>query len=154
MMKISCKGIAFIHQFEQLRLKAYKPFKSEKYFTIGWGHYSPDVKENMVITKEQAEELWLKDAAVAETEVNRAIRLYNLELNQNQYDALVSFVFNIGIDNFRNSSVLRDLRNKKEKEIVSQKFLYFCKRRNEFGALVFCQGLYNRRLKESELFCS
>lgn len=154
MMKISCKGIDFIHQFELLRLKAYKPFKSEKYFTIGWGHYSPDVKENMVITKEQAEELWLKDVAAAENEVNRAIRLYNLELNQNQYDALISLVFNIGSDNFRKSSVLKDLRNRKDKETVSQKFLYFCKRRNESGVLVFCQGLYNRRLKESELFCS
>ena len=153
-MKISNKGIEFIHQFEQLRLKAYKPFKSEKYFTIGWGHYSSDVKENMIITKEQAEELWLKDAATAEYEVNRAIRLYNLELNQNQFDALVSFVFNIGSDNFRNSSVLKDLRNRKDKETVSQKFLYFCKRRTESGALVFCQVLYERRKKEVELFLS
>lgn len=153
-MKISNKGTEFIHQFEQLRLKAYKPFKSEKYFTIGWGHYSSDVKENMIITKEQADELWLKDAATAEYEVNRAIRLYNLELNQNQFDALVSFVFNIGIGNFRNSSVLKDLKNRKSKEETAPKFLYFCKRRNEFGALVFCQGLYDRRQEEARLFCS
>ena len=49
-MKTSSKGIDFIKSFETLRLKAYKAVKSEKYYTIGYGHYGPDVEPGMEIT--------------------------------------------------------------------------------------------------------
>tara|TARA_E500000318_G_scaffold31665_1_gene31448 strand:+ start:587 stop:1201 length:615 start_codon:yes stop_codon:yes gene_type:complete len=46
---------------EGLELKAYKPYEDEEYFTIGYGHYGPDVSPDMVITEEEAEELLDED---------------------------------------------------------------------------------------------
>ena len=54
-MKTSANGINLIKQFEGCRLKAYKPIAAEKYYTIGYGHYGPDVSANMTITQAQAD---------------------------------------------------------------------------------------------------
>ena len=55
--KTSDNGVALIKTFEGCRLTAYKPVSTEKYYTIGYGHYGPDVKEGMTITQAQAEKL-------------------------------------------------------------------------------------------------
>ena len=60
-MKTSNKGINLIKSFEGLRLRAYKPVSTEKYYTIGYGHYGADVTANMVITETQAIEYLKKD---------------------------------------------------------------------------------------------
>lgn len=96
-MKISQKGLNLIKNFEGCRLKAYKPVALEKYWTIGWGHYGPDVKEGMTITQERADELLVLDVVAYENEVNKTCKY--LKLNQNQFDALVSFTFNCGAGN-------------------------------------------------------
>ena len=88
-MRTSRKGIEFIKAHEGLRLDAYLCPAGVP--TIGYGH-THGVKMGDRITEEQAEKFLIDDLIVAETEVNR----YGLNINQNQFDALVSFVYNVG----------------------------------------------------------
>ena len=97
-MKISEKGLDLIKNFEGCRLVAYKPIPAEKYWTIGWGHYGPDVVEGMSITQENADEILVKDLEGYEASVERVCK-YLPELTQNEFDALVSFTFNCGEGN-------------------------------------------------------
>ena len=99
-MNTSQKGIDLIKIFEGLRLTAYKPVSTEKYWTIGYGHYGPDVFKNMTITKERAEDLLKQDLKKFEAVVDK---LSNL--TQNQFDALVSICYNIGTTNFLKSTL-------------------------------------------------
>lgn len=92
-MMINDKGIELIKSFEGLRLKAYKALPTEKYFTIGYGHYGADVKEGQTITEAEAEALLRADLQKYEGKVNKYIA-YNW--NDNEYSALVSFAYNVG----------------------------------------------------------
>ena len=92
-MMINDKGIALIKSFEGLRLKAYKALPTEKYFTIGYGHYGADVKEGQTITEAEAEALLRADLKKYEAKVNK-YSAYNW--NANEFSALVSFAYNIG----------------------------------------------------------
>lgn len=92
-MTINDKGIKLIKSFEGLRLKAYKALPSEKYFTIGYGHYGADVKEGQTITEAEAEALLRADLKKYEAKVNK-YSAYNW--NTNEFSALVSFAYNIG----------------------------------------------------------
>ena len=56
-MKTSSKGIDFIKSFETLQLKAYKAVQTEQHYTIGYGHYGPDVTPSMEITEAEAERM-------------------------------------------------------------------------------------------------
>lgn len=98
-MEPSQHAFELIKKWEQLRCRAYKALPSEKYYTIGYGHFGADVKPNKVITVQQAEKLLEKDVE------KYAILLsgFNDKLEQHQYDALVSLVFNIGWYNFKYS---------------------------------------------------
>lgn len=90
-------GLNLIKEFEGLRLTAYKPVASEPYWTIGYGHYGPDVKQGMTITAAQAEEYLRQDVKASEACVNNpAICPVTASLTQNQFDALVSFTYNCG----------------------------------------------------------
>ncbi|PWW06345.1 GH24 family phage-related lysozyme (muramidase) [Paenibacillus cellulosilyticus] len=95
--KISQAGISLIKSFEGCQLTAYKPVATETYYTIGWGHYGSDVKAGMTITQAQADAMFLSDIVRYENPVNDL----NLQLNQNQFDALVSFCYNCGAGNLR-----------------------------------------------------
>ena len=92
-MQISEKGLKLIEQFEGLRLTAYKASRRDKYYTIGYGHYGADVKRGMTITEAQAEAYLRQDVAEAEAAVNKYA---GYGWNQNQFDALVSFAYNVG----------------------------------------------------------
>ena len=92
-MMINDKGIALIKSFEGLRLKAYKALPTEKYFTIGYGHYGADVKEGQTITEAEAEALLRADLKKYEAKVNK-YTAYNW--TDNEFSALVSFAYNIG----------------------------------------------------------
>ena len=61
MRTIGEAGLALIKQFEGCRLTAYKPVSTEKYWTIGWGHYGPEVEEGQTITQAEADQLLLAD---------------------------------------------------------------------------------------------
>ena len=138
-MKISKNGIELIKCFESFSSKACKCLATEKYYTIGYGHYGSDVKENQTITKEQAEELLQKDLESFEKKVNKYNGIYNF--NQNQFDSLVSFCYNVGnIDQL----TAKGTRTIKE---ISEKILAYNK---SAGKVI--NGLTNRRKKEQELF--
>ncbi|PAF31847.1 lysozyme [Paenibacillus sp. 7516] len=100
--EISNAGIKLIKTFEGCRLKAYKPVSTEKYWTIGWGHYGPDVTEGMTITQEQADAMLVKDLDKYEAYVNNPSYVpVTDKLNQNQFDALTSFCYNTGPGNLQ-----------------------------------------------------
>lgn len=145
-MKISYIGLDLIKSYETLQLTAYHALKTEKYLTIGYGHYGPDVKEGQTITKEEATKLLQQDVQTAENELNQLIR-QNVLLTQNQFDALCSLVFNIGVGNFRKSTLRKKLLNHIQSvECEFMKWVY--------SDGHYIQGLYNRRKKEVELFLS
>ena len=141
MMKLSNRGLDLIKNFEGLRLYAYKPVSTEKYWTIGYGHYGEDVKEGQKITIEEAEELLRQDMMRFELYVNSYCDYLNL--NQNQFDALVSFTYNCGYGN------LQDLtRNKTlNKEAIANRLLLYTHAGGKELA-----GLVKRRKMEKELF--
>ena len=140
--ELGAAGLALIKSFEGCRLKAYKPVPTEKHWTIGWGHYGADVTEGMTITQEQADALLVKDCAGSVAAVNNPKYCpITDELNQNQFDALVSFTFNCG------SGGLQTLcKNRTAAEIAEKMLLY-----NKGGGKVL-PGLVRRRKAEQELF--
>ena len=93
-MKTSEKGIALITAFEGFSPKACKCVPTEKYLTIGYGHYGKDVKECATITEVKALELLKSDFVRFEKKVMRYNDVYHY--NQNEFDALVSFAYNVG----------------------------------------------------------
>lgn len=95
--KISQAGLQLIKNFEGCRLTAYKPVPWEKYWTIGWGHYGADVKQGQTITQAQADKMLIEDMGRYESFVNNPAYVpLTAQLNQNQFDALVSFCYNCG----------------------------------------------------------
>lgn len=137
-MKTSQNGIDLIKSFEGCRLTSYKCLPSEKYYTIGYGHYGSDVKLGMKITQAQAEEYLKKDLEKFENNVNKFSK-YNW--TQNEFDALVSFAYNIGsIDQLTANGT-------RSKSVIADKMLLYV---NSGG--VKYQGLVNRRKKERDLF--
>lgn len=136
---LSENGLNLIKSFEGCRLTAYKCLPTEVYYTIGYGHYGSDVKAGMKITEKQAEELLLQDCKKAIKNVNSFMSKYNF--NQNQFDALVSFAFNVGSINQLTASGTRTL------EQISSKITAY----NKSSGRVIA-GLVKRRAKEKELF--
>lgn len=142
-MKLSKAGATFIHSFEGLRLEAYKAVPTEKYWTIGFGHYGSDVKQGQKISKAEADALFINDIARYEKGVEDAI---TKPMNQNEFDAMVSLCYNIGVGAF-SKSTLAELFNKGDKEGASEQF----DRWNKSGGRVL-KGLVTRRSKEKALF--
>lgn len=140
-MKISKKGLDLIKTFEGLGLKAYKD--SVGILTIGYGSTGSHVKPGMVITIEQAEELLKQDMSRFEKGVNDLVKV---PLTQNQFDALVSFSFNLGLGNLKSSTLLRKL-NASDYSGAASEFL----RWNRAGGKVL-NGLTRRRQAEKDMF--
>ena len=139
-MNISETGIQLIKKFEGCSLKAYKC--PAGIWTIGYGHTS-GVKEGQTITKAQAEDLLKQDLKQFEVVVNN---LVNVSLNQNQFDALVSFCYNIGTGNIKNSTLLK-LLNKGDHKGAAEQF-----ERWVYAGAKKLNGLVKRRAAEKELF--
>lgn len=154
-MQLSQNGIELIQYFEGLRLKAY--YCSAGKLTIGYGHTGSDVRVGMVITKEKADELFRKDIKQFEKDVNS---LLQVPVSQNQFDALVSFAFNLGSDIDADTiaeglgdSTLMRLVNRKEFEAAAKEFLKWDKARDpKTQKLVALAGLTKRRRAEHLLF--
>lgn len=142
-MKLSANGKKLIQSYEGLRLTAYKAVPTEKYFTIGYGHYGSDVKEGQTITKTEANNLFKKDIERFEKGVNDLVKV---KINQNQYDALVSFAYNCGLGNLKSSTLLK-LVNEKQFKKAGLEF----PRWNKSGGRVL-KGLTKRRKEEQQLF--
>jgi lysozyme len=146
-MKFSSKGIDFLIELEGLKAQAYKDTADK--WTIGIGHLiKPSEKELMyrVLSKPEAVALAYEDLRTTEALVNRLVKV---PLNQQQYDALVIFAFNIGTQ-FQTSTVLRLLNEGNYKEACMH--LDDWVKVTKGGRRVFSQGLQNRRDEEQELF--
>jgi lysozyme len=139
---INKQGLKIVRDSEGLYLKSYRC--PAGVWTIGWGSTGPDVKEGLIITEEKAEELLRIDLAWAEKVVTSKVKV---PLNDNQFSALVSLVFNIGSGNFGKSLVLSEL-NAKRYLGASKAFLNHVYARGG----IFMPGLEVRRKREIELF--
>lgn len=139
-MEISEKGIALIKSFESCKLTAYKALSTEEHYTIGWGHYGADVKVGQTISQNEADALFLSD-------LQRFVKYTNtytksLALNQNQFDALVSFCYNCG------PGTLKKLVSGRTVEEIAEHITDHTKSK---GKVI--KGLVRRRQEEKELFC-
>jgi len=140
MRMINKAGIELIKSFEGLRLKAYQC--SAKRWTIGYDH-AQGVYKGQEITKEQAEAFLLDDIQDAQNAVSGLVKV---PLNDNEYAALVSFTFNIGVGHFRNSTMLKIL-NKNMHDTVPAQLMRWNKINGEAVG-----GLSRRRAAEVKLW--
>ena len=101
-MEIGKAGLELIKHFEGCRLTAYRCSAGK--WTIGYGH-TDGVKKGMTITKPQAKLLLQNDLVVFSQMVSELTS--GVELNQNQFDALVSFAFNCGVANLKKSTLIK-----------------------------------------------
>ena len=140
-MKISEKGIELIISFEGFSKKACKCVPTEKYYTIGYGHYGKDVASDATITKKEAIALLKKDLTSFEKKVDKYNHIYHF--TQNEYDALVSFCYNVG-----NIDKLTVNGRRTKAEIADAMLRYTHSSGKEL------RGLVRRRTMERELFLS
>lgn len=138
-MKINEKGLDLIKSFEGCKLTAYKC--PAGVLTIGYGHTGADVKEGQKITQKKADALLIKDVERFEKMVNAYKKKY--KWTQNEFNALVSFAFNIG-----NIDQLTKYGKRNKGQIADAILLY-----NKAGGKVL-SGLVKRRKAEHDLFCT
>ncbi len=144
-MKISQNGIEIIKRFEGLVLEAYQDIADV--WTIGYGHTGSDVKPGMKIDEAEAEALLRHDLRSHQDAVDRSVRV---PLNQNELDALVSFVYNIGATAFRKSTALKRLNS--GDRIGAAEALTWWSKATVGGVLRQVTGLVRRRAAERALF--
>lgn len=140
-MKISNDGLELIKKHEGLRLETYDDGVGVP--TIGYGSTGSHVYWGKTITKSEANDLLKKDVNWAEDVINKTVLV---NLNQNEFDALVSFVFNIGSEAFANSTLLEYL-NKNKRKLASKEF-----ERWIYAGGQQLEGLIKRRESEKQLF--
>ena len=144
-MKISERGITLLKSFEGLELEAYQDIAG--IWTIGYGHTGPDVRQGQRISEREAEALLRRDLRSREDAVSRFV---SVPLNQNEFDALVSFVYNVGAEAFRRSTVLRRL-NRGARMSAADALTWWNKATID-GILREITGLTRRRAAEKALF--
>ncbi len=157
-MKASEELKTLIKYWEGVRLKAYKAHSSETYWTIGYGHYGPDVYEGMEITAEQADAYFEQDIITFENAANRIIAKYGLDANQNVFDAMLSLSYNFGpswVETYAGSwrlanYVKSNFKDSSGKAIpaleIADAFAVLCSAGGEI-----LPGLVKRRLNEAEI---
>ena len=148
-----------IKRFEGFMSMAYKPKvttvingkkiqveSKEKYYTIGWGHSGPDVHKTDTVSYESAEPLLTADLAKCAKALNTLCKETNVELTQNQFDALISFSYNTGTHALSNSTLWKYLESGNVKAAAEQ-----------FDRWIYASGvkssaLVTRRAQERKLF--
>lgn len=105
MRTISENGLLFTSLWEKFIPVAYKATHSEKYYTIGWGHYGADVKQGQQITKQAAIDLLKLDMSKA---VKKADALVSQSFSQSQFDAICDLCFNVGTGVIEKDATLND----------------------------------------------
>ena len=140
-MKSSYLLLEKLKDFEGLRLEAYLDAAGVP--TIGYGHTGRDVKLGDRITKYWADDLLRRDVEAAE----KAIDKLGLTLTQGQLDALVSFVFNMGIGRLQKSTLLGCIRRHADGEVIREQFLRWV-----YGGGRRLPGLVKRRTWEYRRF--
>lgn len=142
-MDYSKTGLELTEQFESCRLTAYQDIKGV--WTIGWGHVGPEVVEGLVWTQDQADSQLVVDTLRATRAVNQ---LVTVPLTQSEFDALVDFAFNCGIQALTSSTLLTLLNNSNYAGAANE----FAKWDHASGQVV--AGLLRRRLAEVQEFNS
>lgn len=132
-----------IKKWEGLRLHSYVCAGGK--WTIGYGHTGADIGRDLFITPAKAQEIFDADVARHEAELNAL--LDGITLRQGQYDALLSFVFNLGVGNLRNSTLLRRLRANPDDPTIPAEF-----RRWVYAKGVKLPGLVRRRDFEARIY--
>jgi len=125
-MEVNKAGKDLIKRFEGCKLKAYKC--PSLLWTIGYGNTfyedGTKVKEGDVITQERAEQLF---DLIVEDFAKKVKQLVKQDLTDNNFSAIVSFTFNVGIGNLQKSTLLKKVNaNPKDKTIPAYVFLYHC----------------------------
>lgn len=143
--KTSDKGVKALLQYEGFDEVAVDR-EGDGVLTIGYGHKGKDVKPGQKITRQQATELFKRDLKPREDAVNRLVKV---PITQNMFDALVSFVYNCGEGNFRNSDTLRLLNKKDYKGAAERMKTEYINKGTKFE-----KGLRARREKESAMFAT
>ena len=139
-MKIGNKGLELIKHFEGCELEAYKC--PAGVWTIGYGH-TKGVEEGDVWSESHADHMLEVELEEYENYVNTAVEV---PLSQNQFDALVSWVYNLGPTNFNSSTMLKVLNAGEYSEVGNQMLRW-----NKAGGKVL-EGLTRRRQAEADLF--
>ena len=139
-MNISNEGLSLIKKFEGCELNSYKCAAGVP--TIGYGS-THGIEMGMSISRARAEELLLEDIAKFEDHVNNNVKV---PLNQNQFDAMVSWTFNLGGGNLKSSTLLKVLNDSDYTDVPNQ-----IKRWNKANGKVL-EGLIRRREAEALLF--
>lgn len=152
-MKTSKAGINLVKQFEGLRLTAYRC--QAGVWTVGWGS-TKNVKPGDVITEAEAEQRLKDDITNTESQLLKALNADEVEVSQCQFDALVSFAFNLGVYTLVHgsknakvidiSSIWRNLKAGKL-QAAGDAFMLYTKAGNKTS-----EGLVRRRRTERELF--
>ena len=144
-MRMSAAGLAIVKEFEGLRLKAYKC--PAAVWTIGYGHTSaagsPIVTPELVITKDEAEEVLAQDMEQYEEGVRKYVKV---DLTQGQFDALVDFAYNAGVGALQKSTLLKKVNAEKFDEVPAE-FMKWTK-----GGGKELPGLVRRRRAEVKLW--
>ena len=143
MMHATESAYILIKEFESLELRAYRCASGQ--WTIGYGS-ATDVRPGMVITTSQAEARLKVDVREAERKLNSILKV---PVKQNEYNALISIIFNARFDKFRTSTLIQKINNLEPN--VSVEFLKWNKARigNKIKPL---RGLTRRRVTERRLF--
>jgi lysozyme len=152
----SAKGRRFVQEHEGLRQRAYK-LEGERYWTVGYGHYGPDVKPGVTYSITQCRAWLREDLGESEEAVKKALSHYAENVRQQEIDALVSGTFNMGpgwVLDPSYSTLARRLASKEAKTFTGRCRIY----RDEFPKWVYGEagrldGLVERRKDEKRLAC-
>lgn len=154
-MKASGSIMTYIKTKEGCRLEAYKN-SGETYYTIGYGHYGPDVKAGQKITQAEADKLFSEDIKKYEAAVNGYIDDYRLSFDQSKFDAILSFTYNCGtnwIDNgWRLATYLKNNFKYSNGDAIPDQEIA-----DAFGVICsggdgIMEGLIQRRIDEAKIF--
>lgn len=145
-MRLNKKGLDLIKESEDISLTPYLDIGGRP--TIGWGHLIKEGESFTAITEHEANLLLIDDVAHAESIVNQAVKV---EITQNMFNALTSFVYNVGAGAFMESTLLRKL-NAGDYDGAANEFTKWRYFTNAQGDKVVSNGLFNRRAKEQRIF--
>ena len=138
-MKMGTEGLKLLKSFESCSLTAYKG-AGEKYYTIGWGHCGPDIKKGQKISQQLADQYLVEDLKTREAYVEKYVKSF--KPNQNQFDALVDYVYNRGV-----KGLIELCNNSKTASDFSKNILVY------WGSNTAAKkGIMRRRQAEKKLF--
>lgn len=145
-LRASERGLALIHSFEQCRLEAYPdPGSADgNPWTIGWGATGPDIKRGTVWTQAQADTRFKADVAAREVKLNAILK--GVPTTQNQFDALFSLGYNIGMDALAGSTAIR---RHKAGDYEGAATAFGMWNKNDGNVM---RGLVRRRAAEAEMY--